>query len=107
VILDREPVRDSSPLAEILSQYERYLRSERGLVTITILQYQSFVRRFLVERFGEGPFLLREVKPSDISNFVLRYGHTTLPALRLPYAANLGIQPTRSVRRASGFVLTS
>jgi site-specific recombinase XerD len=76
VIPDREPVRDISPLADILSRYEKHLRSERGLVTITILHYQSFVRRFLVERFREGPFLLREVKPSDISNFVLRHGHT-------------------------------
>jgi site-specific recombinase XerD len=76
VIPDREPVRDISPLADILSRYEKYLRSERGLVTITILHYQSFVRRFLVERFREGPFLLREVKPSDISNFVLQHAHT-------------------------------
>jgi site-specific recombinase XerD len=76
VIPDREPVRDLSPMAGILSQYEKHLRSERGLVTHTILQYQSFVRRFLVERFHEGPFLWRELKPSDISNFVLRHGPT-------------------------------
>jgi site-specific recombinase XerD len=76
VIPDREPVREVSPLFDILTQYEKYLRSERGLVTITILHYQFFVRRFLVERFREGPFLLREVKPSDISNFVLRHAHT-------------------------------
>ena len=75
VIPDREPVGEVSPLADILSRYEEYLRSERGLVTITILHYQSFVRAFLVERFREGPFLLREVKPSDISNFVLRHAH--------------------------------
>jgi site-specific recombinase XerC len=76
VIPDREPVRDTSPLAAILSQYEKHLRSERGLVTPTIRQYQSFVRRFLVERFHEGPFLWRQLKPSDISNFVLRHGPT-------------------------------
>jgi Phage integrase family len=76
VIPDREPVCDRLPLADMLSRYEKYLRSERGLVTITILRYQSFVRQFLVERFHEGPFLLREVKPSDISNSVLRHGHT-------------------------------
>jgi site-specific recombinase XerD len=75
VIPDRQPVGEVSPLADILSRYEEYLRSERGLVTITILHYQSFVRAFLVERFREGPFLLREVKPSDISNFVLRHAH--------------------------------
>ena len=74
VIPDREPVRDMSPLAGILSRYEKYLRSERGLVTATVLNYQPFVRRFLVDRFREGPFLFREVKPSDISDFVLRHG---------------------------------
>ncbi len=76
VIPDREPVRDVSPVAGILSQYEKHLRSERALVTHTILKYQAFVRRFLIERFHEGPFLWRELKPSDISNFVLRHGPT-------------------------------
>ncbi|HEX5483591.1 MAG TPA: site-specific integrase, partial [Terriglobia bacterium] len=71
-----EPVRDMSPLADILSRYEKYLRSERGLVTATVLNYQPFVRKFLVERFRKGPFLFREVKPSDISDFVLRHGHS-------------------------------
>jgi site-specific recombinase XerD len=75
VIPDREPVRDPSPLANIWDRYEKYLRSERGLVTATVLSYRPFVREFLVARFREGPFLLREVKPSDISDFVLRHGH--------------------------------
>jgi len=75
VIPDREPVRDPSPLANILDRYEKYLRSECGLVTATVLSYQPFVRKFLVARFREGPFLFREVRPSDISDFVLRHGH--------------------------------
>ncbi len=74
VIPDRAPVRDLSPLADILNRYEEYLRSERGLVTATVLNYQPYIRRFLVERFREGPFLFGQVNPSDISNFVLRHG---------------------------------
>lgn len=74
VIPDRKPACDPSPLADILGRYERHLRLERGLVTATVLNYQPFIRRFLVERFREGPFLFREVKPSDISDFVLRHG---------------------------------
>lgn len=74
VISDREPVRDQSPLADILSRYEKYLRSERGLVTATVLNYQPFIRRFLVDRFLEGPFLFGQINSSDISNFVLRHG---------------------------------
>src|SRR5262249_3324454 len=72
----RKAVRDKSPLANILSRYETYLRSERGLVPVTILNYQAFVRKFLLERFREGPFRLREIKPSDISDFVLQHGRS-------------------------------
>ena len=74
VIPDRAPVRDLSPLADILSRYEKHLRSERGLVTATVLNYLPYIRRFHVERFREGPFLFGQVNPSDISNFVLRHG---------------------------------
>ena len=73
VVPARKVARDESPLADILNRYETYLRSERGLVTVTIFNYQAFVRKFLLERFREGPFRLREVKPSDISDFVLRH----------------------------------
>src|SRR6516162_1902272 len=50
-------IRDQSPLADILSRYETHLRSERGLVTATVLKYQPFVRKFLIDRFCHGPFL--------------------------------------------------
>ncbi len=73
VVPGRKVVRDQSPLANILSRYETYLRSERGLVTVTIHNYQALVRKFLLERFRKGPLRLREVKPSDISDFVLRH----------------------------------
>jgi site-specific recombinase XerD len=67
-------VRDQSPLADILSGYEKHLRWERGLVTATVINYQSFIRKFLLDRFREGPFLPGQIKASDISNFVLRHG---------------------------------
>jgi site-specific recombinase XerD len=73
IVPDRKLVSDKSPWADILSRYEKYLRSERGLVTVTIINYQPFVRKFLVERFRERPFSLRKLKPSDISDFVLRH----------------------------------
>jgi integrase/recombinase XerD len=73
-IPDQQPPGDRSPLAKILGRYEKHLRSERGLVAVTILNYESFVRKFIVERFREGPFHFRELKPSDISGFVLRHG---------------------------------
>lgn len=76
VVPDRKLVLDPSPLADILSNYDKHLRSERGLGTATILNYQYFVRKLLFERFPEGPFLFRELKPSDTSDFVLRHGRS-------------------------------
>ena len=71
-----QPIRDGSPLAEILNRYEKHLRSERGVVTSTVVNYLPFARKFLVERFPEGPLLLSEVKSSDVSAFVLRHAET-------------------------------
>ena len=76
VVPAQEPVLDRSPLANILSCYEQYLRSERGLVVGTISHYLYFVRKFLITRFREGPFLLKAMKASDISDFVLRHGQS-------------------------------
>lgn len=74
--------RDNSPLAHILNQYEAHLRTERGLVACTIHEYQSFIRKFLLERFRSRPLLLKAMKASDISDFVLR--HT--PRMGVPSA---------------------
>jgi site-specific recombinase XerD len=71
-----KPIRNSSPLAEILDRYEKHLRSERGLVTSTVVNYLPFARKFLVERFPNGPLFLRKVRSSDISAFVLRHAPT-------------------------------
>ena len=65
--------RDRSPLAQILREYEKHLSLERGLLVNTILQYQSFIRKFLLEHFRGRPFLLTTTKASDISAFVLRH----------------------------------
>jgi len=64
---------DRSPLACILNRYETHLRTERGLVSHTIQEYQSFVRKLLLERFRGRPLLLKAVKASDISDFILRH----------------------------------
>jgi integrase/recombinase XerD len=73
IVPDRKLVSDRSSLADILSRYEKHLRSERGLVTATIISYQPFVRKFLVECFRERPFSLKKLKASDVSDFVLQH----------------------------------
>ena len=70
------PTCDVSPLSAILDRYEKHLRSERGLTTATIINYLPFARKFLSDRFGEGPFLLKVVRPRDISGFILRHVRT-------------------------------
>jgi integrase/recombinase XerD len=79
VVAQRTPIVDESELGKILNRYEEHLRSERGLSTSTVINYRPFIRKFLVERFGDGPFLFEELKASDISGFILRHAHTMSP----------------------------
>ena len=69
----RPPVLAQSALESLLGQYEEHLRAERGLSTATVVNYLPLVRRFLRERFGEGPLLLRELTPADSSRFILAH----------------------------------
>lgn len=109
VIPKRNLVRERSPLANILNRYEKHLRCEQGLATATVLNYKSDVRKFLVERFREGPFTFRELKASDISNFVLNHGmgvrtaQLMTTALRsfLRYLFQRGSNPLRSAYQSS------
>jgi integrase/recombinase XerD len=71
-----KPTRDKSLLADILGRYEKHLRSERGVATATVINYLPFARKLLVDRFGDGPFAVSEVRSSDISAFVLRHAQT-------------------------------
>jgi integrase/recombinase XerD len=73
------PTRDDSPLAVILTRYERHLRSERGLAVATVINYLPCIRKFLIERFREKPLVVREVRSSDVSDFLLRHAPTMSP----------------------------
>ena len=79
VISRPTPTCDDSPLAAVLTRYEKHLRSERGLAAATVINYLPCIRKFLIERFREKPLLLREVRSSDVSGFILRYAPTMSP----------------------------
>ncbi len=79
VISHPTPTCDDSPLAAILTRYEKHLRSERGLAAATVINYLPCIRKFLMERFREKPLFLREVTSSDVSNFILRHAPTMSP----------------------------
>jgi integrase/recombinase XerD len=76
VVPNLTPTCDTSSLAAILNRYEKHLRSERALVNATVVNYVPFARRFLIERFQQGPVLIRDLKAADISAFVLRHAPT-------------------------------
>jgi site-specific recombinase XerD len=71
------PTRDDSPLAAILTRYERHLRSERGLAAATVINYLPCIRKFLMER--KKPLVVREVRSCDVSDFLLRHAPTMSP----------------------------
>jgi len=79
VISAPTPACDDSPLAAILTRYERHLRSERGLATATVINYLPCIRKFLIERFREKPLVIGEVRSSDVSGFILRQAPTVSP----------------------------
>lgn len=70
---------EESLITQLESSYESYLRVERGLTTATVDRYQRFVRRFLIERFGEGPLRMNDLCASDISDFVVRHTRSMSP----------------------------
>lgn len=73
------PVPDQSELAKLTVQYSEYLEDERGLAAITINSYVKIVRRFLVERFGDGPLRLCNFQPTDVSDFILNASQAYSP----------------------------
>ena len=74
-----EPAADESPLATLRRQYANHLEKERGLAAVTVAGYWPFIRRLLVERFGDGPIRVRELAPDDISRFLLRHARSGSP----------------------------
>jgi site-specific recombinase XerD len=74
-----EPTADESPLATLRRQYANYLEKERGLAAVTVVGYWPFIRRLLVERFGDGPIPVRELVPDDIARFLLRHARSGSP----------------------------
>ena len=78
------PTVDMSPLAALKKRYENYLSKERGLCPVTAVGYWRFIRRFLVERFGDKPHApigVRELVPNDISGFLLRHARASSPGI--------------------------
>jgi site-specific recombinase XerD len=81
---------DMSPIAAIERQFRRHLAEERGLTDSTCVNYVSVVRRLLLGRFGGGSVRLDELRPDDVTRFLVRQSRTSprrmkviVPALRV------------------------
>jgi site-specific recombinase XerD len=73
------PLVDESPLGQLQRDYEQYLMTERGLASVTVSDYVDVLRRFLTDRFGNGPLELGTLDVSTITTFVIRRAHTMSP----------------------------
>jgi hypothetical protein len=76
------PVVDQSPLGQLQRDYEQYLTTERGLAPVTVSDYVDVLRRFLTDRFGNGPLELGTLDVSTITTFVIRRAQTMSPGMR-------------------------
>jgi site-specific recombinase XerD len=70
---------DESPLATLRRQYADHVEKERGLAAVTVAGYWPYIRRFVVERFGDGPIDVQELAPDDIARFLLRHARSGSP----------------------------
>jgi integrase/recombinase XerD len=59
------------PVDERIGEFERFLRSERGLSPATLINYLPMARRFLVDRFGDSALHFDELRATDIHRYIV------------------------------------
>jgi len=59
-----------TPSERLVEEYDSYLEKERVLSLATRINYRSFVRQFLTDRFGRGTVALSRLRATDITDFV-------------------------------------
>ncbi len=69
---EKTPARRLTPIERCAQAYEKYLEETRGLAKATIINYLPFIRRFLQDRFGDGPVRLVHLCARDVGSFVQR-----------------------------------
>lgn len=79
IVAPRELPAADWPAARLEERYVRYLREERGLVPVTVINYRGVIRVFLAKRFGRRAIHLRKLSPREIADFLLRHLPTMSP----------------------------
>ncbi|MDM0117891.1 site-specific integrase [Variovorax sp. J22R133] len=67
---EKPAVAEPSWVDRCIRAYEAYLREQRALATVTIVNYVQFVREFLEYRFGAGVIMLSGLSAADVVRFV-------------------------------------
>ena len=79
VAAELEPDDNDSPAAALERCYATYLRQERGLVAVTLINYLGFIHSFLAERFRRGCVKPARLTHRDVADFMLRQVKTMSP----------------------------
>jgi len=58
-----------TPVEKTVLTFKRYLRDERMLAEASVIRYVPFVRKLLVDRFGDGPMRLSCLCAGDVVRF--------------------------------------
>ena len=90
VVSGTVPRKNEYKYRAIEKEFANYLANERGVSEPVIKQQLFVARRFLIERFGTGPFRCDRLSASDVTQFTQRHVHeyklrtaqTMLSALR-------------------------
>lgn len=83
-----------SALDHLQLRFAQYLTEQRGLRPKSVRQYLFHTRRFLLERFADGPLSLSELNAQDIVRCILRQARTISP-----HAARCMAKALRSLLR--------
>jgi site-specific recombinase XerD len=83
-----------SALDHLQLRFAHHLKEQRGLRPKSVRQYLFHTRRFLVERFADGPLSLRELNAQDIVRCILRQARVVSP-----HAARCMAKALRSLLR--------
>ncbi|HXR32986.1 MAG TPA: tyrosine-type recombinase/integrase [Verrucomicrobiae bacterium] len=83
-----------SALDQLQLGFAQYLTEQRGLRPKSVRQYLFHTRRFLVERFADGPLSLSELNAQDIVRCILRQARIVSP-----HAARCMAKALRSLLR--------
>lgn len=71
-IIQASPAPALSPILQLKEEYEAHLRRDRGLSPVTGPRHWFILRRFLRERFGDGPIDLGALTADDVTRHILQ-----------------------------------